>query len=242
MWNEPGVYKVGVLKRVFRFLFACLLRVVYRSKTKGKENLVNIKRHLQEKGSVIFVFNHISLDDSWILFPSLYFSLNKAMKRAIIPVSKTHWDNPVLGRLMRTSYFLGVDAFPVVQHYKRDDYSKMEILRLDKAFMKGIKRTLAQIGGVVFVAPEGRRGSGDGQVQDFQSGIKTLISIAKRNNYNTLIVPIGISARFGFNRTLNLGKQFCICFGVPLPVNKVRGPEDVKESLIETISNGYIDL
>lgn len=243
MWR-----RIGILKSILRFLFCCFLRVVYRVKEERKENLKNLKEHLKS-GSIIFVFNHISLDDAPILFSSLYFKIGKEISQITIPASKKHWKSFLLGKLMRLSYLFGVEAFPVVQHYERDLYPPAEIFRLDKRFMRAAKQTLSRIGGVIVIAPEGHRGYG--KIQPFQPGIKSLMEMAKKNDCNTLVAPVGIEAGKKFSRNINFGRRFRIRFGKPIPIEEIQQESEfssipsnelIREKVAEILPASYSSL
>lgn len=243
MWR-----KIGVLRKVLRFLFCFLLVAIYRAKEKNKTNILVLKEHLKQ-GSIIFVLNHICLEDVPIFLSLLYFKMGREISCITIPASLKNWKSFLLGRLMRLSRLFGVELFPVVQHYERDIYPLSKIMKLDKKFLRAAKKTLLQKGGIVLITPEGHRGYG--KIQHFQSGIKTLAKVAKKNNCHTLIAPIGIEVGKNFGRNMNLGKQFILHFGEPIlakticqksenseiPINEL-----IKEKIIKILPPEYSSL
>ena len=221
------MWRANWWERTVNFLFFSLAKKIYRIKSEGSENLEKLRSHLEEEGgSAIIVFNHISLDDILIIFTLVYFTAKDQIKRIGIAASRRHWRELFAGRIMRIPLFLGMEVFPVVQHYEREKISREETSRLDRRFLKGVLRILVSSGGLVILAPEGHRGNG--RLQNFQSGIGTLVRKTARKEFNTLVFPIGVipEGKGKINSLANFGKSFMVRFGPPIIPSEIE-----KESL-----------
>lgn len=235
------MWLAGFWRKLWSFVIFHLLKILfYKIKWEDRENIKLLKEHLKE-GSVIIAFNHISLDDIVILLTVLYFEVGKSIKRMVVPASLRHWNEPLLGKIMRLSYCFGVEAFPIVQHYERDSVSSREIKELDRRFLSGAKGVLAKAGGMIIIAPEGHRGFG--QLQSFTSGIWVLARIAKKKGFNAKVMMVGIEPPEDYGRRINLFKRFEIRFGTPLSIEEIEEKSEIREtSVIEFLREGVAEL
>lgn len=201
-------------------LILWVLKRAYRVNFDGQENLEALRNHLKE-GSVILAFNHISLDDTFVLGRLLLLEVGEIVERVIIPGSRKWWGRPVLGKIMRLTSHLGAEVFPVVQHYQKGLYSPEETFSLLWQFSRKAREVLGTDGGVIFLAPEGTRSKKGRKLQSSQTGIESLLRLIHWRDFNTKIMPIGIEPQGRFNRWINPGRKFVIHFGPLLSVEEI---------------------
>ena len=203
-----------------RKLFCWICGKIYRIELRGRENLKAFRLHLKT-GSAILGFNHLTLDDTAPLLALLLSEAGEEIREIVVPGSRKHWGNPVLGSIMRCALIIGLKVSPVVQHYEREGvYSPEHTISLDRRFVKAAHWIMATDGGLLLLAPEGHR-SEDGWLQRPQKGVEFLLRLIGRENFNTRLMPIGIEPQEGFSRGINFGRKFTIHFGSPLTAGKI---------------------
>jgi 1-acyl-sn-glycerol-3-phosphate acyltransferase len=235
-------------KKFWAFLIFRFLRLFYKIKWEGRENLETLKKHLQD-GSAIIVFNHISLDDTLILLIILYFELGRQIKRIFIPASLRHWKELGLGTLMRLSLLFGLEPFPILQNYERGSVLPKGTFGRDRLFLDTALSILANPGAIILFAPEGTRARG--KLLVFQKGIGILIKLVAKEGFNTWILPVGIEVEGGANRKINPGKKFIVRLGklffaeqILAQINESSKPQNniaitIREKVAELLSPEY---
>jgi hypothetical protein len=204
--QEKETPRISKGQEIFRGVALKIIEGLYPYKLRGPEDESNIhilKEKLESGESAVVMFNHTFLGDPAVAIRELFKYLDISTGISA-PGSRKHYDPgryPIDAAIMRLSKPFGIELVPVVQHYDRESYNRVEALGGFRELIKIASGTLNQPGQLLVIAPEGTRGK--------QGSNRTLIraqnAIRHFKNYNPniwyfpmAIIPEKEDYGFGF--------------------------------------------
>jgi 1-acyl-sn-glycerol-3-phosphate acyltransferase len=136
-----------------------LERLWVRMSEQDISKLLEAYNHLAKNGSLIVVFNHISVVDPVIVATLLHNYCSDKIQRMVLPTSQKFYDGRMgfVGPLYRTlAHKLNVALPPVIQSGD-DRYSKQERSSVINSTLVVMAECVQAAGGVLALAPEGTR-------------------------------------------------------------------------------------